>query len=678
MPYRSATLRPPETSPRRGLPRPALIATAAALLTLTGWRAERVRQVRVRRERAVARAIEAAHARTMAGGEQVAVLRGEGEHAAVVRLPGPLVRRGADVMHIPEVIPARDAVALMPDGAWAIDAQGNLFDASSAAAVAACPQRPCVAQTVPGHGRVVQITALGTARLEDGSLARRRDGASVEWEVDPSARDVVDVVESLPFALRRDGSIDPWTFGAGSPRVPDPQELVIEPYLFCVRGRWGDVLCRSRGPLTPWETPPTIVEGLPAHAAQIAMGLDGLCMVGLDGLLSCARGSRYQPIPTTPPVLRPEGGLGAVTEVAFSGDVGCARLRDGEVRCWGVGLNHGGVVRRDTPVAIRGLDAVERLEVVGSGVCALQRSEVLCFGRWSEEHHDGPSGFPVPLTPGRPVAEIGGAGAHLCVVLAGGGVRCVDGDHIAGAWREPEGEAPVGAHALACTNSYVFVLDERARAWLANPNEEHLRFRRMPAFDGYERIAWDRLICAVRGDALRCPGHHDPTGINWRLQEGEWRQDFEQARSALARTVPVAGARLQSLRLRDRNPWCPRSAALCAPGEVLDGGVRATPYFSNSNDCVLGVNGRVACYWNGHVNSGVVDHVVAGEDGGAVTIVPGLDDAVELAVTHEGLACARRATGGVVCWGRNSDGVLTTADHPDHSERYRLDELIAR
>ncbi len=685
MPYRSAPLHRPDAHAPRRTWGAVLVLVAGAVIVLTGRRAEHASRPQHARERSVAQAIEAAHARTMASGAQVAVLHGEGERAVVVRLPGPLVRRGADVVHVPEVIPARDAVALMPDGAWAIDARGNLFDASSAWAVAACSQRPCVAQTVPGHGRVVQITVDETARLEDGSLARRRDSASVEWRVDPSAHDVVDVVDVIdrgpPIELRRDGSIGPWTFSAGSRRVPDPQELVIDDGLFCVRGRRGDVQCRSPGPCAPQEIcsgPPTIVEGLPARAAQIAVGLNGLCMVDFGGLLSCTRASRYHRIPTTPPVLTPEGGLGAVTEVAFSSDVGCARLRGGEVRCWGAPLEHGGVVRRDTPVAIRGLDAVERLEVVGSRVCALQRSEVLCFGQRSDEHHDGPSGFPVPLVLGRPVTEIGAAGQHLCVVLAGGGVRCTDGDPIARTWREPEGEAPVGAHALACTDDLVFVLDDRSRAWLAAPDEAHLRFLRVPIFDGYERIAWDPLICAVRPDGLRCPGYRDTSGINWRAEESEWRLAFEQARSALTRTAPVVGARTQSLRLREGGTGCPPEVSECSLREVLDGGVRATPYSANPSDCLLGVRGRVACYWNGHVDGGVVDHIVRGEEDGAVMLVPGLDDAVEVVVTVQGLACARRATGGVVCWGRNSDGVLTAADHPDHFERYRLDDLLSR
>jgi len=61
-----------------------------------------------------------------------------------------------------------------------------------------------------------------------------------------------------------------------------------------------------------------------------------------------------------------------------------------------------------------------------------------------------------------------------------------------------------------------------------------------------------------------------------------------------------------------------------------------------------------------------------------VRLIAGVDDTVELAVTTYGLACARRSTGAVVCWGRNAGGALTLAESARAPSSYTVEELLAR
>ncbi|MDP3219675.1 MAG: hypothetical protein Q8S73_36575, partial [Deltaproteobacteria bacterium] len=442
MPYRNAPLRPPVSPLRRWSLGAA--GVAGAMIAASAWRGGREVQRRVAVTSAVTsaveRAVRAAHARRMASSrDHVSVLHGVGERAVVVRLPGRLVRRGTDVLRVPEVVAAPGAVALMPDGAWAIDAQGVIFDVSSAEAVAACPRRPCVAQSVPGHGRVVQVTATNAARLEDGALARRRDGSSSEWVVQEPSEHVVDFIEGdgAHIELHRDGTVSrerDLLVRGGSPAslalgIRDPRELSVGAGLACVTDDQGGAACGNLLPLfarsalrghARFEP----VAGVPSgRVAQLAHGGDELCALDFDGRLSCGPVRENDAFRVERLALSERSDLGAVREVALSRFTSCARLRSGEVRCWGEGLEHGGVVRRDVPVAIAGLDAVERLAAVGPRVCALQRGRVICWGeRWSDIAATSPTNVSWPLPTGQDVRELAAVGGRLCVRLDGGAI----------------------------------------------------------------------------------------------------------------------------------------------------------------------------------------------------------------------------------------------------------------
>ncbi len=582
---------PPQTAPpsrrKRWLAVAAVVVVVAWALTLVGLRASATRRQEVWKNEVLVHAIVAAHARSIASGEQVTLLRG----GTVVRLPGYLVRRGTDVVRVPYVIDAPRTAALMPGGSWAIGASGEFFNVSSFAAVAQCPRRNCVWTPAEErrHGRVVQITN-GVVRMEDGAVAYIEPWQGDTGYVSPARSYAIDLAyQGRLVELHRDGTVvrHP-TYGLYAEAgvslrlpVPEPEEVVNRADLICVRGRRGDVRCaRVTVPEHEWQGPAVLteIEGSLARVAQVALGPDGLCVVDFDGRLSCASLPRPGTGSVSPFALSPVEGIGAVTSVALGTGVTCAHLRTGEQRCWGDLLDRGGIVRRQAPVAIAGLDAVERLVSVRRRLCALRRGEVLCWGAWwSHPSAQRPAGAAVQRVPTEgAVTDLAASWQNLCVVLADGRVRCTDGDPDVLTWRDPEGVVP---------------------------------------------------------DDVR---------------------DFALMRQPSDRLAPV-----------------PFNEVPSPDEEALISGARS--------GCMLGEDGHVGCRWIEGSEVPDIERVTVGEDDEErYASVPGLSDAVEIALTPTGLACARRATGQVVCWGRDVDGILTAADHRERGRRYRLDELLGR
>lgn len=585
-----------------------------------------------------------ARARTMGSDGHVAVLMGEGESAVVVHVSGCVVPRGTDLVRDVEVVPAPDAVALMRDGAWAIDARGHFFDVPDPGAGARCAERPCVPQEVPGHGRVVALTGYYHARLEDGTVARRTRAAG-GWVVDEPDRRVVDLSEvELGDDIRREllpngdvrhvvtsTAINIETgrpdhprreFVTSALRVADPVELVEDRLgdVACVRGGGGDLRCgalfdhapgRESRELrwAPLDVPPT-------GTAQVAVSSRELCRVGADGGFACAQflpQDDYGPVGAPPLRFSPVEGLDDVSEVALAWTAGCARRRSGEVLCWGPMFRHGGVVRRDVPVPVEGLDAVEGLAAFAGYVCALHRGAVSCWGGGLFRH--GSSARPRPISNDADATGIAAAWNTLCVTRAGGGVRCWAGDPFETPPTTVRGTPPGALHDLQRVRGHHYhALDEQGTAWVADAEERPtFSFRRVAPPEGREPIAeGDHLVSAEPDIRALLPGAVRP-----RISDGD-------------------------------------------------------------NVCLLSVAGRVACRWsNGYSYMQREAYCAGVRPVFTPTLVPGLDDAVELA-TNGGLTCARRAAGTVVCWGANVAGVLTVAESARAPRLHRLDEMLAR
>lgn len=698
-PYRVAALRAPRSAGRsRWFAAVACVATMIGA-TRAGWNLRESRRLHDRERRVLARAIDLAHAGTMASGRQVTILLGDGERAVVVRVPGRLVERGNDLVREAEVLPGCDAVALMPDGDWALDARGNVVDVASPYRIRQCATRPSVAQSVPGRGRVVQVTAAGRARLEDGSLAGRATSETPDWSVSLLASGAVDLSEDLSdrddaacvlfddgrvmwgrYPLPHETSRETVRFN-GTYRFALPDSVQVAwrsngPFV-CVRGHRGDAACVTEpvvgiaGP-TPRGIHRVELTGAP-RAARMAVSSTDLCFVGFDGGLSCVNGPRRDSHlrMADRDALTLDRMRDGVVDVALSDDVGCVRERSGEVRCWGQILRDGGVVRRDAAVDLVGFDAVERLVTFDDYVCALQRGEVWCWGQpfivregWTND------GRPHRLAAGGAVMALVAANREflddsLCVGLTDGSIRCWTNRDVAASRGGPAeplllASPPTPLHALVGAESTLCGQDDRSRAWCVglDPFATRTAFRRVPTFDGYERfVSGNGLLCAVRGGDLHC-AINEPDGPMTEVA------DREELRRAFLQTPIRRNVLLRSLQQApdDNRPGLERA---------LDYVVDRRESSNSSHVCWLGSNGRVACTLTTERDDGT-------EYLGDLFVVPDLDDAVEIAVASSGIACARRASGRVACWGRNVDGLLTPPGSTDAPRTYGLEELIAR
>lgn len=715
-PYRVVDLRTPRSAMRsRWFAAVACVATIVGAAR-AGWNLREPGRLRDRERRALARAIDLAHAGTMASGRQVTILLGEGARAVVVRVPGRLVERGNDLVREVEVLPGCDAVALMPDGDWAIDARGHVVDVASPYRIQQCATRPSVAQSVPGRGRVVQVTAAGRARLEDGSLAGRATSETPDWSVSPRGSRAVDLSDGADAdaacVLFDDGRVawgrDPlprenqraaehfdrtYRFALTDPvqvawrwNLPHPVQ-VAWPWnglLVCARGRRGEAACVTEPAVGIAGPPPRAIHrveltGAP-RAARMAVSSTDLCFVGFDGGLSCVNGPRRDSHLglVDRDALTLERMRDGVVDVALSDEVGCVRERSGEVRCWGQILRDGGVVRRDAAVDLVGFDAVDRLVAFDDYVCALQRGEVWCWGQPIATHGGWTNdGRPHRLAAGGAVTALVAANSQpfddrLCVGFGDGSIRCwsdIDFLVLRGGPAEPFllPSPPPPLHALVGAESTLCGQDDRSRAWCVGlrPSATPTAFHRVPTFDGYERfVSGHGLLCAVRGGDLHC-AINEPDGPMTEVAFSGSSEvaDREELRRAFRQTPIRRNVLLQSLQQAPDDDRLGLERALV---HVVD----RRESSNSSHICWLGSNGRVACTLTVERDDGTEylgDHFV----------VPDLDDAVEIAVASSGIACARRASGRVACWGRNVDGLLAPGS-TDAPRTYRLEELIAR
>lgn len=698
MPYRAATLRPSAASARRRWRAP-LFGLVVASLILAAVFAERTRRRRAWERGAGARAAGVANAGRLASGAQVSILHGEGDAAVIVRLPGRPVRRGGDIVWEAELTPAPGAVALMPDGVWAVDARGRLFDTRRARSAPA--QGPRDLPYAAGHGRAVQV-AVGrwalAARLADGAVAMW-DDLTPEWRAVGGWQGALDlsVTDLYACALLGDGRADCRTFGSGEApgtrtttdalRVPRPRRIVggfDEP--LCARGALGDVACvwarveystSSSGSL---DLQPASLAGA-SRASAIAVGGRDLCVVDFEGGLSCAVGpgdDRTGLIVRPRPIALHREGEGAA-EVALSNGVGCVRQRTGEVLCWGQVFRDRGVVRRDVPVTIEGLDAVSSLVDHWGLICALQRGEVYCWGGRSDWDIDEEVALPRPraIPAGGVVTALTTASTgRMCVLVDGRTVRCWEGDPFTTAPQDVATFTSTSLRSLVGGGWRLYALDEHSRAWRIDPlSYATTVVAPIPPFDGFERLAVDEsVVCARRGPNLRCIGE----SVSTEPWEEIPARERDQLLASLQRTTPPSDSPRQSF---TRRVFDPGDAGIDPPRTVLGAGVVATfPGLTGPHSCLLGENGRVACQqcYDRGTYPDPRRAPYPYYDAEEATLVPGIEDAVEVATNTRRLACVRRRSGRVACWGQNAGGALTVAESAGAPRLLRLEEIIAR
>jgi alpha-tubulin suppressor-like RCC1 family protein len=196
------------------------------------------------------------------------------------------------------------------------------------------------------------------------------------------------------------------------------------------------------------------------------------------------------------------GSLTGVTQISIGGDHGCARLANGQLRCWGYNssgqVGDGTRVNRWRPKAVRAVSGAGNLTgvaQVSAGealTCArLANSQVRCWGRGA----DGGLGTGNPRRSSTPkvvkaagggnltgVAQVDAGYSAACARLANGRLRCWglndrgqsgDGTSVAHHYlpvvvKAPSGAAPLsGATQLAFTDRHgcVRLGSGEARCW---------------------------------------------------------------------------------------------------------------------------------------------------------------------------------------------------------------------
>jgi alpha-tubulin suppressor-like RCC1 family protein len=113
------------------------------------------------------------------------------------------------------------------------------------------------------------------------------------------------------------------------------------------------------------------------------------------------------------------------------------------------------------------------------------------------------------------------------------------------------------------------------------------------------------------------------------------------------------------------------AVALAVPG--LDAGVTAIAS-KDAHTCALLQGGGVRCW--GDNTFGALGNPSAGALSPTPVDVQGLTGPATAIAVGSGFACAKLASGGYACWGRNSDGQLGTGDKTDSSVAVAASKLV--
>jgi len=310
------------------------------------------------------------------------------------------------------------------------------------------------------------------------------------------------------------------------------------------------------------------------------------------------------------------GGSLEVEEVSVGNLLGCARLTDGTVKCWGQGMLEDLVW--DTPKQVPGLKGVTSISVAALSLFAtLEDGSVQAFGpNFAGQLGDGTTTTreevtQVPLLAG--VQSVSGGGFHACGLWPGGEVRC---------W----GSNSYGELGVPAEGGERCSIDGRDQSCRRTPTA-------VPGLSGATAVSADSqsFTCALLGDgSVQCWGDNR-TGA---LGDG----------TTTTRSTPRPVSGLSGV------------AELAIGGGVIYGGFA----------CARLQNGTVQCWGSnglGQLGSASSKHtckdLFSRDTPCSLTPqpVPGLSGVAQLSL-GDGFACARLQDGSVTCWGNNGSGEL--------------------
>lgn len=333
----------------------------------------------------------------------------------------------------------------------------------------------------------------------------------------------------------------------------------------CVAGADGGVRCagsNQHGELGDGSKQPrrafASVAGLGGRAKGVAVGMDHACALLEDGTVWCWGGNDRGQVGdgTKEDRLAPErvdglvsGGTvgGAVVEIAAGAYATCARLRTGEVMCWGGNaegtLGDGTTEDRLRPVGVSGLAGARLVALGDDHACAAfgAARDLVCWGK-NVDGRLGDATTERRLTPARVASMTGVAmlalgASHTCAARDDGDLSCWGSNAVGqlgdGTGIERHTPTPVRIAAvtrlMAGGNATCAVLgDGRFECWgthrragidelRAVGSADHFSPRAEPGIDGPIGVALlSDQACALRADgSFACFDSGATTGIDF-------------------------------------------------------------------------------------------------------------------------------------------------------------------
>lgn len=388
---------------------------------------------------------------------------------------------------------------------------------------------------------------------------------------------------------------------------------------------------------------PVAVVGLSGVVA-IDAGRDFTCALRSDGTVACWGSNlrdalgidsvfAFHPAPVT------LAALSDVVQIATGDEHGCARLANGELRCWGAGgsgrLGNGGNTDAPLPVAVNGIADAAVVAAGRETTCAIRSAQALwCWGdNDSGQFGDGTttsSNTPVGVPAAGSVVDVEIGNRTTCVIDDSDRMRCVgsgplgDGSGASStSWTDvslgPVTQMMIGPARCAVTSDASLWCWTGSSgfgpAFLEDPNRSP---RRVDGVDDVTAVAGSFAhICAGSADgSVRC------WGLNFGGQLGE---------SVIGHTFPGADFGVTASDLAVHNKTC----AVTQSAEMTCAGIDFSDLFSGEP----------------------IDLV------GGAKPVEGVADAVEADVSTSH-SCVRHTDGTVSCWGVNIAGAVGVPPDP--------------
>jgi len=488
----------------------------------------------------------------------------------------------------------------------------------------------------------------------------------------------------------------------------------------CALTTYGGVKCWGKNAVgqlgdgtTTNSVTPVDVTGLTSGVAAISAGDSHVCALTAAGGVKCWGYNAFGQLgdSTTASSSTPvdvSGLLSGVAAISVGATHSCALTTAGGIKCWGNAANGrlgdgstSGPI--STPVDVTGLTSgVAAVSAGGSHTCAVTTSTgggVKCWGSNSNgQLGDGTTTqSPTPVNVSgllSGIAAISAGASHTCALTTGGGVKCW-GKNSSGQLGDDtatERTAPVDVSGLtsgvASISAGFFNTCARttggvAKCWGGNANGQlgdgTTTTRYLPTnvsglTSGGAAVSAGRdHACALTtGGRIKCWGKN----TNGELGDGSTTDSSTPVNASGVRTGAAAlatggnhtcaltpsggvkcwgiGMALGDGSLSPADSFTPVDVVAVGGGPLLLSGVAAISA-GQDHTCALTTGGGVKC-WGGNLNRQLGDGTTT--DSSTPVNVSGLSSGVAAISAGGSHTCALTTSGGVKCWGGNSDGQL--------------------